>query len=870
MKTLNRRDFPGAQYPERIIQFGEGNFLRAFVDWQIDLLNEHTDLNSGVVVVRPIETSFPPSLSTQDGLYTTIIRGLNEKGEAVSDARLIRSVNREISVYSEYDEFLKLAHNPEMRFVFSNTTEAGISYHAGDKFDDAPAVSYPAKLTRLLFERFSHFNGAQDKGWIIIPCELIDYNGDALRELVLRYAQEWALPEAFIQWLDQANSFCSTLVDRIVTGYPRDEVAKLEEELGYHDGFLDTAEHFYLFVIQGPKSLATELRLDKYPLNVLIVDDIKPYKERKVAILNGAHTALVPVAFQAGLDTVGEAMNDAEICAFVEKAIYEEIIPVLDLPRDELESFASAVTGRFRNPYIKHQLLSIALNGMTKFRTRILPQLLAGQKANGTLPARLTFALAALIAFYRGERNGETYPVQDDAHWLERYQQLWSQHRDRVIGTQELILASTNSAGDYTLTNALKGDGLMRVQLSSSDKIFGFTHATGTEFAGVAQLKDSTFTLERDNTAALTHAMLQSDSENTTSVKVGEQSIGGLAMNGGTLIFDTDIPAATLAEGYISVDTLVVGAGDYTWKGRNYQVNGTGDVLIDVPKPWNDPMANNPLTTLNLLEHDDSHVGVQLVKAQTVIGSGGSLTLRDLQGDEVEADKTLHIAQNGTVVAEGDYGFRLTTAPGDGLYVNYGLKALNIHGGQKLTLAEHGGAYGATADMSAKIGGEGDLAINTVRQVSLSNGQNDYQGATYVQMGTLRTDADGALGNTRELNISNAAIVDLNGSAQTVETFTGLMGSTVLFKEGSLTVNKGGISQGELTGGGNLNVTGGTLAIEGLNARYNALTSISPNAEVSLDNTQGLGRGNIASDGLLTLKNVTGELNEVSQRRAHL
>lgn len=292
---------------------------------------------------------------------------------------------------------------------------------------------------------------------------------------------------------------------------------------------------------------------------------------------------------------------------------------------------------------------------------------------------------------------------------------------------------------------------------------------------------------------------------------------------------------------------------------------GTLDILastniIDVPKPWNDPMANNPLTTLNLLEHDDSHVGVQLVKAQTVIGSGGSLTLRDLQGDEVEADKTLHIAQNGTVVAEGDYGFRLTTAPGDGLYVNYGLKALNIHGGQKLTLAEHGGAYGATADMSAKIGGEGDLAINTVRQVSLSNGQNDYQGATYVQMGTLRTDADGALGNTRELNISNAAIVDLNGSTQTVETFTGQMGSTVLFKEGALTVNKGGISQGELTGGGNLNVTGGTLAIEGLNARYNALTSISPNAEVSLDNTQGLGRGNIANDGLLTLKNVTGEL----------
>lgn len=439
MDTLNRRDFPGAHYPERIIQFGEGNFLRAFIDWQIDLLNEHTDLNAGVVIVRPIKSDFPPSLSTQDGLYTTIIRGLNERGEAVSDARLIRSVNREISVYDDYDAFLKLAHNPDMRFVFSNTTEAGISYHAGDKFDDAPAVSYPAKLTRLLFERFSHFKGAPDKGWVIIPCELIDYNGDALRELVLRYAQEWTLPAAFIRWLNDANSFCSTLVDRIVTGYPRDEVAALEAELGYHDGFLDTAEHFYLFVIQGPASLARELRLDKHPLNVVIVDDIKPYKERKVAILNGAHTALVPVAFQAGLDTVGEAMNDGEVCAFVEKAIYQEIIPVLDLPRDELESFASAVTGRFSNPYIRHQLLSIALNGMTKYRTRILPQLLAGQKATGQLPARLTFALAALIAFYRAERNGESYPVQDDASWLERYQQLWAQHRDRQLSTRELV-----------------------------------------------------------------------------------------------------------------------------------------------------------------------------------------------------------------------------------------------------------------------------------------------------------------------------------------------------------------------------------------------------------------------------------------------
>ncbi|EMD5393545.1 tagaturonate reductase [Salmonella enterica] len=419
MKTLNRRDFPGARYPERIIQFGEGNFLRAFVDWQVDLLNEHTDLGAGVVIVRPIESEFPPSLNTQDGLYTTLIRGLNEKGEVVSDARLIRSVTREIS------------------------------YRAGDKFDDAPAVSYPAKLTRLLYERYHHFNGAVDKGWVIMPCELIDYNGEALRELIVRYAEEWALPAGFLPWLDLANVFCSTLVDRIVTGYPRDETAQLEAELGYHDAFLDTAEHFYLFVIQGPQSLTQELRLDKYPLNILIVDDIKPYKARKVAILNGAHTALVPVAYLAGLDTVGDAMNDAGICAFVEKAIYEEIIPVLDLPREALESFASAVTGRFRNPYIKHQLLSIALNGMTKFRTRILPQLLEGQQANGQLPVRLTFALAALIAFYRGERSGESYPVQDDAFWIERYAQLWRQHRDQTIDTAALVKSVLAEKGHW-------------------------------------------------------------------------------------------------------------------------------------------------------------------------------------------------------------------------------------------------------------------------------------------------------------------------------------------------------------------------------------------------------------------------------------
>lgn len=424
MKTLNRQDFPGPNYPTKVIQFGEGNFMRAFVDWQLDVLNETTDLQAGITLIRPINTDFPPSLNTQDGLYTTVIRGLNEQGEAVSDARLIRSVNNEINPYQDFAGYLALAHNPDIRFVFSNTTEAGISYHEGDSIDDAPPVSFPAKLTRLLLERFNHFNGAPDKGWVIIPCELIDYNGDALKALIQRYAQEWQLSPAFLDWLETANTFCSTLVDRIVTGYPREEAPALEAQLGYHDAFLDTAEHFYLFVIQGPAWLAEALKLTECSLNIRIVDDIKPYKERKVAILNGAHTALVPVAWLCGLETVGEAMQDEDVRHFVEKAINQEIIPVLDLPAAELREFADAVTGRFQNPYIRHQLLSIALNGMTKFRTRILPQLLAGQQGN-TYPVRLTFALAALIAFYRGERAGETYPLQDDEQWLTRYQQMW-------------------------------------------------------------------------------------------------------------------------------------------------------------------------------------------------------------------------------------------------------------------------------------------------------------------------------------------------------------------------------------------------------------------------------------------------------------
>lgn len=439
MDQLNRTNRPGRRHPTKIIQFGEGNFLRAFIDWQIDILNEKTDLNAGITIVRPINTDFPPSLNTQDGLYTTIIRGLNENGDKVKESRIIRSVNNEINIYQNYDEYLQLAHNPDIKFIFSNTTEAGISYHAGDKFDDRPQVSYPAKLTRLLYERFTAVNGDKDKGFILLPCELIDYNGERLKELVFQYAEEWRLSSEFMEWLATANTFCSTLVDRIVTGYPHTEATELEAELGYKDTFLDTAEHFYLFVIQGPKSLTGLLHLEQADLNVFIVDDIKPYKERKVAILNGAHTALVPVAYLAGVNTVGEAMHDAELCRFVKNTIDKEIIPVLSLPKEELQQFSDAVIKRFQNPFIQHQLLSISLNSMTKYRTRNLPQQISYAEKFGKLPPHLTFALAALLAFYRGERNGQAIPLQDDEYWLINFKTWWQEADTGEISLFRLV-----------------------------------------------------------------------------------------------------------------------------------------------------------------------------------------------------------------------------------------------------------------------------------------------------------------------------------------------------------------------------------------------------------------------------------------------
>lgn len=413
------------RYPEKIIQFGEGNFLRCFADWQIDILNEMTDFNSGITIIRPIDYDNIPLLDTQQGLYTTIIRGINENGDVVKDYRLIQSVNREIPIYKQFDEYLALAENPDIKWVISNTTEAGIVFDKTDRYEDKPQSTFPGKLTRLLHERYNVFKGEKSSGFTIIPCELIDYNGELLKEIVFKYADLWKLEDSFKIWLLEANTWCSTLVDRIVTGFPFSEKDELEKELGYKDNFITTGEYFYLFVIQGPKSLENELKLDKLDMNIKIVDDIRPYKQRKVGILNGAHTLMVPVAYLYGLNTVKESIEDDIIGEYVKRAVFDEIIPALDMDEAELKDFAYSVIDRFRNPYIKHMLMSISLNSMSKYKSRVLPQVLSYYKKYNKLPKRLIFSLAALIRFYKGTRGEEKIELKDEQYILDFYKELW-------------------------------------------------------------------------------------------------------------------------------------------------------------------------------------------------------------------------------------------------------------------------------------------------------------------------------------------------------------------------------------------------------------------------------------------------------------
>ena len=436
-------------YPEKVIQFGEGNFLRAFVDWQIDKMNEEADFNGSVVVVQPLENGLVDMLNEQDGLYTLYLQGI-QNGEAIKTHKIMNSISRGINPYRDYSEYLKLGENPELRFIVSNTTEAGIAFEKNDKLDQGCQKSYPGKLTALLYHRFVTFNKDSNKGLIIIPCELIDRNGEKLKEIVLKYAEIWNLGQDFINWINKDNIFCCSLVDRIVPGYPRDTIDEVRAELGYDDNLVDVGEIFHLWVIEGPQSIKNELPIEKAGLNIKVVDDMTPYRTSKVRILNGPHTAMVPVAYLYGLETVGESVDHEVIGKYVHDVIYDEIIETLDLPHEELIEFADAIIERFQNPYVKHYLMSIALNSMSKYKTRDLPSLIEYLKRKGKLPKKLVFSLAALIEFYKGKRGTENIELSDDEDILELYKNLWSNFdgsKDRLNKIVTSVLAYEKNWG---------------------------------------------------------------------------------------------------------------------------------------------------------------------------------------------------------------------------------------------------------------------------------------------------------------------------------------------------------------------------------------------------------------------------------------
>ncbi len=473
MEQLNRQMTGKKDRPVKVVQFGEGNFLRGFVDYMIDIANEKGVFDGDIVLIKPIEFGSLTAFHKQDCQYTVSLRGIVD-GEAKVLNRKITSVADAVDSYSEYDKYRKLAQIDTLRFVVSNTTEAGIVFDEKDRFEYEPPKTFPGKLTKFLYERFETFRGDRSKGLVMLPVELIDDNGIMLKKCVMQFIDLWKLGEEFKSWVEEACIFTSTLVDRIITGYPRDKETEEWEKLGYVDQLMVTGEPFALWVIESSKDISKEFPLPDAGLPVLFTDNQKPYKQRKVRILNGAHTSFVLASYLAGNDYVKESMDDADIRNFMMKTLYEEVIPTLTLPKKDLEEFAEAVIARFNNPYVKHALLSISLNSVSKWRARCMPSFLGYVEKYGKLPAHLTFSLAALMAFYTGSeirdgalighRNGQEYEIRDDAAVLA----FFSEHsKDSTPEFVEAFLAREDFFGQ----NLNQIEGLTKAVCEDLDDI---------------------------------------------------------------------------------------------------------------------------------------------------------------------------------------------------------------------------------------------------------------------------------------------------------------------------------------------------------------------------------------------------------------
>lgn len=453
MNFLNKNTAPKSIAPERIIQFGEGNFLRAFADWIFWNMNQKTNFNSSVVVVQPREKSKIERLNAQDCLYHVNLQG-RQNGHVVDELHRVDVISRALNPYSQNAAFMALADQPEMRFVISNTTEAGITFDASCRLDDAPASTFPGKLTQLLYRRYKTFNGDAKKGFVIMPCELIFHNGKHLKECILQYIDLWRDDLGkdygrFRRWFLKYNYVCSTLVDRIVPGFPHKDIEKLQKRAGYADELMVQAEVYHLWVIERPENmtkaaLRREFPAEKAGLNVLIADNEAPYHERKVTLLNGPHTVLSPVAYLSGINIVRDALHDNLVGQYIRLVQFEELMLTLNLPQDELRRFASDVLDRFDNPYVDHQVTSIMLNSFPKFETRDLPGLKTYFERTGRLPKGLVLGLAAIITYYKGGVREDGAPIQpnDAPEIIELLKKLWATNDASAVAHG--VLAATD------------------------------------------------------------------------------------------------------------------------------------------------------------------------------------------------------------------------------------------------------------------------------------------------------------------------------------------------------------------------------------------------------------------------------------------
>ena len=440
LKALNKQNVEKPALPIKILQFGEGNFLRAFVDWQIDKANEAGIMNHGVAIVQPIDKGMAGMLEQQDCLYHVYLEGVKDK-QPVKDIRLVKSVQCAINPYEDYAAYEQIFLSPELEATVSNTTEAGIRYEEGDDLWALPPKSYPAKMTALLYKRFKHFAGDPTKGLCIICCELIENNGSTLREYVLRHAEYNKLGADFIEWVEKYCHFCDTLVDRIVPGFPRENINEIKAELGFDDNLVVKAEFYHLWAIGGPgyEEVQRRLPLDKAGLHVIFMPTIKQFRDKKVRILNGSHTGMVPIGLQIGCETVMDAFNNADLEAFINTMVAEEVIPMIEEGQAELKEFAAGILERFYNPYIRHMLKTISLNSLSKWETRNFPTVLDNWKKAGKVAEKELFTFAALLTLYSGKVD---FTPDDTAEHVEFIQKVWNS--EDVDATVRAIVGNRN------------------------------------------------------------------------------------------------------------------------------------------------------------------------------------------------------------------------------------------------------------------------------------------------------------------------------------------------------------------------------------------------------------------------------------------